>query len=31
LADREKRSIQNLVHASGNIEEAKKEIALWFD
>jgi nucleoside-diphosphate kinase len=31
LADREKRSIHNLVHASGNIKEAKKEIALWFN
>lgn len=31
LADKEKRSIQNLVHASGNKQEAKKEIALWFD
>ena len=31
LADKEKRSIQNLVHASGNSEEAKKEIALWFN
>ena len=30
LADKEKRSIQNLVHASGNKQEAKKEIALWF-
>jgi len=30
LADKEKRSIQNLVHASGNKKEAKKEIALWF-
>lgn len=30
LADKEKRSIQNLVHASGNKEEAEKEIILWF-
>lgn len=25
------KSIKNLIHASGNIEEAKKEIELWFD
>lgn len=31
LADKEKRSIYNLVHASGNTEEAKKEITLWFN
>ena len=30
LADKEKRGMQNLVHASGSIEEAKKEISLWF-
>lgn len=29
-ADREKRAIQNLVHASGTPEEAGKEIKLWF-
>ena len=29
-ADKEGRSIRNLVHASGNKEEAKKEIKLWF-
>jgi len=29
-ADKEKRAIQNLVHASGTVEEAKKEISLWF-
>lgn len=28
--DGKKRSIQNLVHASGTLEEAKQEIALWF-
>jgi nucleoside-diphosphate kinase len=31
LADKEKRSIQNLVHASGNKDEAEKEIRLWFE
>lgn len=29
-ADREKRAIRNLVHASGTMEEAEKEIRLWF-
>ncbi|BCX15143.1 MAG: nucleoside-diphosphate kinase [Candidatus Parcubacteria bacterium] len=30
LANLEKRPIKNLVHASGNIDEAKKELRLWF-
>ena len=29
-ADKEGRAIQNLIHASGNKEEAEKEIKLWF-
>lgn len=29
-ANAEKRPIQNLVHASGNVEEATHEIGLWF-
>jgi nucleoside-diphosphate kinase len=29
-ANREKRAVRNLIHASGNQEEAEKEIALWF-
>lgn len=29
-ANLEKRAIENLVHASGDKEEAEKEIALWF-
>jgi nucleoside-diphosphate kinase len=29
-ADVQEKAIPNLVHASGNLEEAKKEIALWF-
>ncbi|MBI2542684.1 MAG: nucleoside-diphosphate kinase [Candidatus Aenigmarchaeota archaeon] len=29
-ANREKRATQNLVHLSGNKEEAEKEIKLWF-
>jgi len=30
VANLEKRSIQNLVHASGSKEEAEREIELWF-
>lgn len=30
LADTDRRSIRNLIHASGDPEEAKKEIAIWF-
>lgn len=29
-ADQQGKAIENLVHASGNVEEAKKEIELWF-
>ncbi len=29
-ADKEGRALENLVHASGNREEAEKEIGLWF-
>ncbi|MBU1000599.1 nucleoside-diphosphate kinase [Patescibacteria group bacterium] len=29
-ANREKRPVWNLIHASGSPEEAKKEISLWF-
>jgi nucleoside-diphosphate kinase len=29
-ANLEKRPVKNLVHASGNLEEAKKELKLWF-
>lgn len=29
-ANREERPVYNLIHASGNGEEAKKEIDLWF-
>ena len=31
LADIDSRSIRNLIHASGETEEAKKEIDIWFD
>lgn len=31
VANAEKRSIHNLFHASENAEEAKNEIALWFE
>jgi len=30
LADSSKRPIQNLIHASGEVSEAKREIDLWF-
>ena len=30
IADSHGRAIRNLVHASGSIEEAEKELALWF-
>lgn len=30
LADSEKRNVRNLVHASGDVDEAKREISLWF-
>ena len=30
LADTDDRSIRNLVHASGSVEEAEKEIKIWF-
>ncbi|MBU0470922.1 MAG: nucleoside-diphosphate kinase [Nanoarchaeota archaeon] len=29
-ADKENKAIENLIHASGNVEEAKVEVALWF-
>lgn len=29
-ADAEKRSTRNLMHASGTVDEAKREIPLWF-
>ena len=29
-ADAEDRAIRNIIHASGTVEEAKKEIGLWF-
>jgi len=30
VADEDERAIRNLAHASGNVEEAETEIALWF-
>lgn len=30
IADLDKRSVRNLVHASGSVEDAEKEIPLWF-
>ncbi len=29
-ADHQDKAVTNLIHASGNLEEAKQEIALWF-
>ena len=29
-ADKKEKGIENVVHASGNLEEAKQEVALWF-
>jgi nucleoside diphosphate kinase len=29
-ADKNHKAIPNLIHASGNVEEASKEIAHWF-
>lgn len=31
MADADDRSIRNLIHASGSVDEAEKEIKLWFD
>jgi nucleoside-diphosphate kinase len=31
LADNNKRPIQNLIHASGEVHEAEREIKLWFN
>ena len=31
IADKDNRSIRNIVHASGTIEEANKEIGHWFE
>lgn len=31
VADVDSRAIRNLIHASGSVEEAEKEIAIWFD
>jgi nucleoside-diphosphate kinase len=31
MADSDGRSVRNLIHASGTVEEANNEIALWFD
>lgn len=30
LADKDKRAVRNLVHCSGNKEEAEREIKVWF-
>ena len=30
IADESQRAVRNLVHASGNVEEAENEIKIWF-
>lgn len=30
MADLDRRSVRNLIHASGTVEEAEKEIKIWF-
>jgi len=30
-ADADQRSVRNIIHSSGSIEEADKEIEIWFD
>ncbi len=30
-ADEEGKAVKNLIHASGELEEAKEEVAIWFD
>lgn len=31
MADGDERAVRNLIHASGSVEEAKQEIAHWFE
>ena len=31
LADADGRSVRNLIHASGTVDEAEQEIGIWFD
>ena len=31
MSDLDQRSIRNLIHASGNVSEAEKEIPIWFE
>jgi nucleoside-diphosphate kinase len=31
MSDQDERAVRNLVHASGSVEEAEKEIAHWFE
>ncbi|MBS3111932.1 hypothetical protein J4459_01575 [Candidatus Woesearchaeota archaeon] len=30
LANNDQRAIRNLIHASGDVDEAKRELNLWF-
>jgi len=31
LADADQRSVRNLIHASGDVNEAEQEIKIWFN
>jgi nucleoside-diphosphate kinase len=31
VADTDARAVRNIIHASGSVEEAEKEISLWFN
>ena len=31
IADMDQRSVRNLIHASGDVKEAEKEIKIWFN
>lgn len=31
MSDKDNRSVRNLIHASGSVDEANKEIAHWFN
>lgn len=31
MADLDQRSVRNLIHASGTVEDAEKEIKIWFE
>jgi len=31
MADLDQRSVRNLIHSSGTLEDAEKEIKIWFE